>query len=149
MYTEFEATLRAAEDHYLQPQEKEFFLQQLAALDLGLATYEKLQEQEEEIFQGIANCLQEVIPLDQTQALEQALLRWMSVLRYAAMAMLLNSSVYLERQLLAWLANTAQIDPSQSWDQQVSDGLLRALSKLLTQEQQSLLHPFCSRLKPD
>lgn len=142
MYSEFEGSLHAAEDHYLQPQEIEVFTQQLAFLEVALAIYERLRGQEIEIFQSLANRLQEVIAQEQSLALEQVLLRWMAVLRYAAMAMLLQSSDYLEQHLLAWFATTVDLDSTQRLDQQVSDGLINELKRLLSTEQMSLLQPL-------
>ena len=142
MQTDIQAILYKAEDHYLQKSEILDFQNSVASLAERLETYECLRDQEIKIFQPIAEELARAYPEENPQLLEKALKHWLAIMRYSAMAMLLNNPGYLERQILDWLTGMVQAHQIQSLENTIYDLLLSRLEKVLSQKQLLLIHPF-------
>ncbi len=142
MNPDIETFLYAAEDHFLQPQELEGFQETVATLAQRLEVYEALRDQEIDIFQPIANQLEESFPNESQHLLERALTRWLSVLRYSAMAMLMNNPEYLQRRLLEWLTDIVQVHSMEDVENKLSQLLKARLAEMLSEEQIALIQPF-------
>ena len=142
MQSDIQSLLYEAEEHYLQPTEIKDFRNSVASLAQRLEIYEFLRDQEIGIFQPIAEELVRTYPEENPRLLEKALKHWLTVMRYCAMAMLLNNPEYLEHQILDWLTEMVRAHQMQSLENTIYDLLLSRLEKLLSQKQLLLIHPF-------
>ncbi len=142
MQSDIKAILYKAEEHYLQKPEILDFRNSVASLAERLETYKSLRDKEIKIFQPIAEELVRAYPEENPKLLEKALKHWLAIMRYSAMAMLLNNPEYLERQILDWLTEMVQAHQMQSLENTIYDSLLSRLEKVLSQKQLLLIHPF-------
>jgi len=142
MHSELRTLLYDAEVNYLQTSEVEFFRAHVASLQERLETYECLREQEILIFQPIADQLVAAFPKENPKLLEQALKHWLSVLRYCAMAMLLNNPEFLQHRLLEWLTPLVQTHQMELLENSLGKLLLSRLQEVLSEQQLALVHPF-------
>ena len=142
MYNELRTLLYEAETKYLQKPELENFQNCISSLKARLATYECIRDQEIAIFQPIADELMASFADENTQLLEQALKHWLSVLRYCAMAMLLNNPDFLHHRLLEWLTPVVQAHKMEVLEKSIYDLLIKKLKKILTESQFLLIKPF-------
>ena len=142
MHSDIQAILHQAEEHYLKGQEIKVFRIYADSLAKRLETYECLRDQEIKIFQPIAEELVRAYPEENPKLLEKALKHWLAVMRYCAMAMLLNNPEYLERRILEWLTEMVQAHQMQSVENTIYDLLISRLQKELSQKQLALLQPF-------
>jgi hypothetical protein len=142
MHPEIKTLLYEAEDRYLKPEEIGTFKHYASSLAQRLETYELLGDQEVAIFQPVADQLLEAFPQEKQETLERALKHWLSVLRYCAMAMLLNNQEFLQRRLLEWLTNLVQAHQTQAIEMTLYQLLQVRLKELLAEQQLALLQPF-------
>ena len=145
MHSDIEPILQAAEDHYLQPEEVAQFQEAIATLAQRLEVYEMLRDQEIEIFEPIVTQLHEAFPDESSQRLERALKHWISVLRYAAMGMLLNNREYLQRRLLEWLTDFVKVHQMETLEDKLYQFLLEQLEERLSSEQVVCVQPFLAQ----
>lgn len=147
MHPELEQLLYLAEDRYLQTADMKIFRDNMTNLSKALAVYEQLREQEITIFQSVADQLVTICPQASTQQLEMVLQHWIAILRYVAMAALLNNSAYLERRLLEWLSDVVRVYQLEALNQQVYDLLQAELATHLTVNEVALLQPFLTQVQ--
>jgi hypothetical protein len=147
MHSDLEIVARKAEFDYLQQPELDAFKDCVNSLQQRLAIYECLRDKEVEIFQPIAEQLVEAFPDQNQKTLERALKHWLSILRYSAMAMLLNNSEFLQHRLLEWLAPTVQAHQLGSIESTLYELLLGNLQQFLSKPQLTLLQPFLEQAK--
>ncbi|WP_319421416.1 globin family protein [Pleurocapsa sp. FMAR1] len=145
MQSDIENLLYLAEDHYLKQLEIQAFQICAASLAKRLEVYEYLRNHEIDIFQPIAAELSKVHAAEDPQLLEKALKHWLSIMRYCAMAMLLNNPEYFQRSVLEWLTEMVQAHQMQSLENTIYDLLFSQLKKLLSLEQFALIKPFLSQ----
>jgi hypothetical protein len=142
MYPQLKNLLHQAEDRYLEQQEIQHFQYHTASLAQRLEIYELVREQEVAIFQPVANQLLEVFSQQDGKVLEQAVKNWLSVMRYCAMAMLLNNREFLQQRSLEWMTDIAQARQTQDIDRKISEWLQIELHQVLSSKQMTLLQPF-------
>ena len=142
MQSDIKAILYKAEEHYLQKPEIIDFQNSVASLVQRLETYECLRDQEIKIFQPIAEELVRAYPEENPKLLEKALKHWLAIMRYIAMAMLLNNPEYLQRQILEWLTEMVQAHQMQAVESTIYNSLLSRLKKVLSKQQLALIQPF-------
>ncbi|ACK69545.1 conserved hypothetical protein [Gloeothece citriformis PCC 7424] len=147
MQTDLATLFYAAQDHYLSDGEITNFKHQIDTLRLRVEVYECLRDREIEIFQPIANYLEEAFAQENPQVLEQALKHWLSVVRYSAFATLLNNPEYLKHRLLEWLTDIVAAHKMQEIETYLYEFLQLKLSEILTQDQLALLNPFLELAK--
>ena len=145
MQSNIQAILHQAEEHYLAQPEIRVFQNHVVSLANRLETYECLRAREIDIFQPIAEELVRAYPEENPQLREKAIKHWLAVMRYSAMAMLLNNPEYLHRRILEWLTEMVQAHQMQSMENTISDLLLLRLKKVLSQQQLNLLQPFLAQ----
>lgn len=143
MHSDFERFLQDAEDHYLQHAEIAEFKQHVSTLALRLETYERLRDQELEIWQPIAD--QIASSGDSPQRQEKILEQWIAVLRYSAMAMLLNNPEFLQYRLLEWLTGIVQAHQLTDSGHQLSQLLETRLQDVLSIPQWDLIAPYLAQ----
>lgn len=142
MQSDIQAILYKAEDHYLKKTDIKDFQNSVTSLAQRLETYECLRDQEIAIFQPIADELVKAYPEENPKLLEKAIKHWLSIMRYCAMAMLLNNPEYLQRQILDWLTEMVKAHQMQSIENTIYVLLLSGLEKELSKEQLALMEPF-------
>lgn len=142
MQSDLKVILHLAEDHYLKRLEITAFQLHIAKLAKRLEVYEHLRDREIDIFQPIADELSEVYSQVSPQLLEKALKHWLSIMRYCAMAMLLNNPEYLQKGVLEWLTDTVKAHQMQSIEIAIYDLLFSELKKSLPKDQFALMQPF-------
>lgn len=142
MHPEIETLLYKAEEQYLKPLEIKLFKHHATSLSQRLETYEMLRDQEIAIFQPVADRLLKSFPQEKQETLEIALKHWLSVLRYCAMAMLLNNQEFLQRRLLEWLTDIVQAHQTQAIEMSLYQLLHASLKELLSEQQLALVQPF-------
>ncbi|PSF38210.1 phycobilisome protein [Aphanothece hegewaldii CCALA 016] len=142
MQTDFEDFFHRSEHHYLQKSEILLFRQHIGILRQRLATYEALRNKEIEIFQAVANQLEVECTTESTQQLGKALKHWICVMRYCAMAMLLNNPEFLQHRLLEWLTDIVTAHQMQTLEQKLYEILNDQLTQMLPPRQNELIKPF-------
>lgn len=147
MYPDLQILIHEAEFNYLQKDDLEIFSEHIDNLQQKLEVYRLVRDREIEIFQEVANRLVAQFPSTQEKALESSLHHWLLIMRYAAMAMLLNNPEFLERRLLEWLTDIVQIRESQSIDVAVHSLLINQLGKVMNSPELKYLEPFLNQAK--
>ena len=147
MHPEIEALLDQAETRFLKGEEIIAFKRQAATLAQRLKIYEFLREKEATIFQPVANKLQESFPNQKEETLERSLKHWVLVLRYCAMAMLLNDLDFLEQRLQDWVSGLVEAHQTQKVEATVCTLLETRLKELLSEQARAILQPFLDQAK--
>ena len=142
MYSELRTLLYDAESNYLQTPDIELFKEHIASLQERLKTYEILRDREIALFQPVADQLLVAFPAENPPLLERAVKHWLSVMRYCAMAMLLNNPEFLQRRLLEWLTDIVKAHKMTSVENRLYELLQGSLEKNLSESQLTLLNPF-------
>jgi len=142
MHPEIEALLDQAENRFLKAEEITAFKRQAASLSQRLKIYEFLRDKEESIFQPVANKLQETFPDEKQETLERSLKHWLLVLRYCAMAMLLNDQNFLEQRILDWLSGIFEAHQTQKLEATICNLLQTRIKELLSEQARAILQPF-------
>lgn len=142
MQTDFEDFFHRSEHHYLEKSEILLFRQHIGILRQRLATYEALRNKEIEIFQAVADQLEQVCPAESSKQLEKTLKHWILVMRYCAFAMLLNNPEFLQHRLLEWLTDIVKTHQIQTLEQTLYEILSDQLTQKLPPRQNELIKPF-------
>ncbi|MFM1842356.1 MAG: hypothetical protein RLZZ490_1092 [Cyanobacteriota bacterium] len=142
MQKDFERLFHRAEDHYLHPLEIISFRKHLGLMQERLNAYRTLRDNETVIFQAIADQVEMEFSDSPVAQLQQALLHWISILRYSSMAMLLSNPEYLQYRLLEWLEALVQAHDLAAIETRIAELLNQTLAGMLPAEQFKLLHPF-------
>jgi hypothetical protein len=145
MQKDFERLFHRAEDHYLHPLEMISFKKHLGLLEQRLVAYRTLRDQEGLIFQAVADQLEAAYPDRPVTELENALLHWISILRYGSMAMLLSNPEYLQYRLLEWLGDMVKAQEQQDVESRLVELLTVQLQGVLSPEGFELLQPFLAQ----
>lgn len=145
MQKDFERLFHRAEAHYLIPVEIVALRKHIRLLDKRLETYRYLRDNENAIFQTVADRLEADFPEEPTQKLEQCLCHWISTLRYGSMAMLLSNPEYLQYRLLEWLTEMVEAHELRAIETRLSQILSEHLQKVLSAEGFTLLKPFLTQ----
>lgn len=145
MYPEIRDLLYEAEENYLQPKQIERFKDHMSSLVQRQEAYEMLRDNEIAIFQPIADELLAAFPHEKQTSLEKALKHWIAVLRYCAMAMLLNNPEFLQHRLLEWLTDLVQVHQTQAMEMEIYQSLQARLPEFLSNEHMALLQPFITQ----
>ncbi|NCJ07674.1 phycobilisome protein [Synechococcales cyanobacterium C] len=147
MYTDLEALLYQAENHYLTPSDLQTFRGVATELQQRLALYEKLRELESDLFEALALQLQSACADASPAHLTQVLQHWILAFRYSAMAMLLNQPQFLQRRLLEWLTDIVQVHQMGAVETTASNLLLTLLVNRLSPEQIDLVRPYLDQAR--
>jgi hypothetical protein len=147
MHSDLEIVSRKAEFDYLQQPELDAFKQCVDSLRERLEIYECLRDKEIDIFQLVAEQLLDAYPLEEQKLIERALKYWISIMRYSAMAMLLNNPGFLQHRLLEWLTPVFGAYQLEEINNSLYGLLLSDLSQTLTKKQMTFLQPFLEQAK--
>ncbi|HAC65486.1 MAG TPA: phycobilisome protein [Cyanothece sp. UBA12306] len=145
MQIDFDNVFYQAEDHYLQASEINLLKDQITVLGKRLETYKWLRDQEIAIFQPIADQLLMDFPEQNPQVIELAIKHWLGVMRYGAMAMLLNNPEYFRHRVLEWLTDMIDAHEMVSIEQRLYELLESNLENELESDKFDLLKPFLTQ----
>jgi hypothetical protein len=141
MHQHLETLFDEAENRYLKPEELKLLSQYVESLPQRMETYRLLRDQEIELMQQVADQLQAALPQEKTEVLERSIKNALLMLRYCAMAMLLNDESFVAERLLGWLSRTMQAYDSQKIDATLYRLLNQRLTQVFSPQQMSLLSP--------
>ena len=139
MISDIDSILYKAEADYLEQQDLANFKGQIFALEKRLQIYEIISSKETEIFQSIASRL--ASDSNEPDKIRLGLKHWLIVMRYCAMAMLLDNPDYLKYQL-EWLSGQVEAYQTKAIEQKIFELLPKRWKKVLDSEQLSILQPY-------
>jgi hypothetical protein len=142
MDTALQSLIYAADDHYLSDADLDRFHKDVQALAERVEVYEYLRDRELAILQPAADYLTEEFLGSEPKLLERTVVHWLSILRYAAMAMLLNNPEYLHRRILEWLPDLIAVYELRDLELAFYRFLQTQLKSNLSPEQLALLKPY-------
>jgi hypothetical protein len=99
----------SADDHYLSDADLDRFHLQIHALAERIEVYEYIRDREVTILQPAADYLSEEFPNTDSVLLDRTVVHWLAILRYGAMAMLLNNTEFLHDRILEWLPDSIEV----------------------------------------
>jgi hypothetical protein len=129
---------------YLDTNDLTVLSQYVSSLPERIAVYRILRDQELAVMQPIADALQQRSQEPEAKV-ERSVRNGLMVLRYVAMAMLLDDSAFVEGRLQGWLPEMVKAHETQALDQQLFKLLDQQLAKLLTPAQLNLLKPSLAK----
>ena len=142
MQSDIKDILYQAEADYLNSQDVLLFKSHALSLAKRLEVYKLLRDREVAIFQPIADEISSKFSQESPQLIEKALKHWISIMRYCAMAMLLNNPEYLQRSILEWLTEMVRAHQMQSMESTIYDLLFSHLKKIMPSDRFALIEPF-------
>lgn len=135
-----------ADKPYLDANDLTVLSQYVSSIPERIAVYRILRDQEIAIMQPIADALQQRNPASEDKV-ERSVRHGLMVLRYVAMAMLLDDSAFVEGRLQGWLPEIVKAHETQDLDQQLFQFLDQQLAKVLTPAQINLLKPGLTKAR--
>lgn len=147
MHSDIEKILYKAEDVYLDNQDMAAYRYNVAAMADSLETYRLLRDREVEVFQVIADELEEEFPNVTQAELETAIKQWILILRSCAMAMILNNPDYLTLRLDNWFKDILRFQTLADIDKSLYQFLGENLREILSQKQYDRIKPFLLQVR--
>lgn len=142
MSTELQDLIFAADDHYLSDADLNRFQNELQSLNERLDLYEYIRDHEVTLLQPAVDYLVEELSNKDTKVLERAVTHWISILRYAAMAMLQSDAKFLEEHILNWLPDVVDAYDLRDVEIALYRFLQAQLKSSLTPQQLDLIQPY-------
>jgi hypothetical protein len=147
MHPDLQSLLYKSQEHYLQSVEMKLIKHHVGALGSRLAIYKLLRDQELQVFQPVADQLQQLYPREEERVLEQCLLQWITVTRYAAMGMLMSNPEFLQHRLLEWLTDILQAQKTQDISNHIYELLQAQLRQMFSAEQLDMILPYLDQAR--
>jgi len=123
--------LQKSEDRFLNAEEIGVLRDFVAGMPLRLQIYKKLRDRELPILQAVADQVERDLPSAAVEDVKKAISSLMLVLRYCAMALLMNSDeAFLKQRILRWLE---QVSTAYNL-RRINEVIFRHLNQLLSQE---------------
>lgn len=142
MHPQLAAVFDDAENRYLKSEDLSVLSHYVTSLPDRLDCYQAIRDHELEIMQWVADRLQVEIPHEPQENLERSIKNALLLLRYGAMAMLLDDPNFVKQRLLSWVGPTIQVYGSQAIDSTLYRLLNQRLPQVLNARQLSLLSPI-------
>ncbi|WOD40704.1 hypothetical protein [Nodosilinea sp. E11] len=140
MTFKLDALFDSPEKQYLDANDLSLLSQYVSSIPERMTVYRTLRDQEIAIMQPIADALQQ--QGGHAEALvERSVRNGLMVLRYVAMAMLLDDDAFVEERLRGWLPEMVKAYDTQAVDQQLFQLLQQQLAKVFSPAQVNLLKP--------
>lgn len=140
MTFKLDALFESPDKRYLDTNDLNVLSQYISSIPERVTVYRTLRDQEVPIMQGVADALQQ--QSNQPEALvERSVRNGLMVLRYVAMAMLLDDQAFVEERLRGWLPEIVKAYETQTVDRTLFQLLEQKLATVLTPAQMSLLKP--------
>lgn len=142
MHPQIDSIFDEAENRYLKPDELKVVSQYVESLPDRLMAYRLLRDRELEIMQWVADQLQSEFPQEKQETLERSLKNAMLMLRYCAMAMLLNDETFVKERFLSWISDTIKVYHSEAIDTKLYQLMNQQLTQTLGPKAMNLLNPM-------
>ncbi len=142
MENTLQSLIFSADDHYLSDADLSRFQQEVRAISDRIEAYEYIRDRELAIMQPAVDYLSEEFPTTDAKLLERAVIHWLSILRYSAMAMLQNDVSILRDRLLAWIPDAVAAYQIQEIELSLYRYLQSQLKGNLSPEQLAMLQPY-------
>ena len=146
MTFKLDALFNDPEKTYLDTNDLTLLSQYVSSIPERIAVYRVLRDQELAIMQPIADALLQRSGEPEAKV-ERSVRNGLMVLRYVAMAMLLDDSDFVEGRLRGWLPEMVKAHETQPLDQLLFQLLDQQLPKVLTPAQINLLRPGLAKAK--
>jgi hypothetical protein len=137
----FNALFDEPEKRYLSADDLNLLSQYVGSLPERITVYRQLRTDEVAVMQPVADALQVQFPDVSEEMLKRALQNGMLALRYAAMAMLMDTPTFVTKRLQTWLPEMVAAYGTGDIDQALHQLLQKQLTRRLTGEQWALLSP--------
>lgn len=147
MHPDLQSLFYKSQEHYLQAVEIKLLKHHIGDLGSRLATYKLLRDQEVSLFQPVADQLEQLYPREDKRVLEQCLIQWMTVMRYAAMGMLIHNNEFVQHRLLEWLTDILQAQKTQDISDRIYELLKAQLRQMVSTEQLDLILPYLDQAR--
>jgi len=141
MHPQIERLFDEAEDRYLKPEELSVLTDYVESLPQRLEFYQQVRDRELDIMQPVADQLNAALPNENIKELERSVKNAILLLRYCAMAMLLNDERFVQDRLLNWLSQLAKTRKSQRIDAVLLDLLDAQLKQMFSANQLAMIQP--------
>lgn len=142
-----EALFDEPEKRYLQSDELNVLSQYVSSVPERIKTYRQLRDSEVQTLQPIADQLQQQFSEVPEAALKRSIQNGLLVLRYAAMAMLMDDPGLMTKRLQSWLPEMVTAFDTLAVDEALHQLLAQRLSSTLTAQQFALLSPALAMAK--
>ncbi len=136
-----EALFDEPEKRYLQPDELNVLSQYVSSMPERIKTYRQLRDAEIQLMQPVADQLQQRFAQVSEDILKRSIQNGLLVLRYAAMAMLMDDPDFMNKRLQSWLPEMVAAFDTLAVDEALHELLAQRLSATLTAQQFALLSP--------
>jgi hypothetical protein len=140
MTFKLDALFDTPDKKYLDASDLSILSQYVSSIPERMAVYRTLRDQEIAIMQPIADVLQQQGGHSEPMV-ERSVRNGLMVLRYVAMAMLLDDDNFVEDRLQGWLPEMVKAYETQTIDQQLFQLLDKQLGKVFSPAQFNLLKP--------
>jgi Phycobilisome protein len=147
MYPVFQELIHQAESEYLNSNEIELLKGEVSTFKQRIHLYKTIRDKEISMFQEIADQLVLDMSEKDPRNIENCLRQWLLIMRYCAMAMLINNPEFLERRLLEWLIDIVEVEETQAISNSLYSLLMGKLNKLVSDQQVTYIEPFLSQAK--
>jgi len=145
MHNKLETLFNEPEKRYLDTKELSMLSQYVSSLPERITVYRLLRDQEVAIMQPVADAVQQRVPDASDTMIEQSVRHGLMVLRYVAMAMLLDDDAFVDERLKGWLPEIVKAYGTQAVDQELFSLLKQQFNRLLNPAQLGLLTPSLNR----
>jgi hypothetical protein len=144
MTFKLDALFDAPDKRYLDANDLNVLSQYVSSIPERVNVYRILRDQEVTVMQSVADTLQQQANPSEA-ALERSLRNGLMVMRYVAMAMLLDDQAFVEERLRGWLPEIVKAYETQALDRQLFQLLEQKLAAVLSPAQMSLLKPSLAK----
>ncbi|WP_088891902.1 hypothetical protein [Leptolyngbya ohadii] len=133
-----------AENRYLKPEELKNLSQYVSSLPERLQIYRTLRDREIDILQWAADQLQAAMPQENPELLERSVKGAILMLRYCAMAMLMNDDRIVRERYVGWFSELSEVYGMKAIDATLYQYLNQRLNQILGSRAMTLLEPILS-----
>jgi Phycobilisome protein len=145
MSSQIQELIYQASERYLGTEEVELLQAYVTSLPERIALYKLLRDREVNILQAIADQVQQELPNAEVGDVERGIKNLVLVMRYSAMAMLLNDENHLKQRLLGWLEQVMASYDLRQLNELFYKLLNQTLRKELSDKQVALIQPLISQ----
>lgn len=145
MNPKLDALFDEPEKRYLNADELSVLSQYVSSIPERMKAYCLLRDQEIALMQPVADTLQQQMPDASEAILERSVRSGLLILRYAAMAMLMDDETFMDERLQGWLPEMAKAYSTQAIDQKLLELMASRLTQALPPQQMSLLKPALAK----
>jgi len=131
-----------AQDRYLAADELKLLEEYVQSLPERLTLYRMIRDREVDLLQIVADRVPQELPNVQDNDIEIAIKDLILVLRYAAMAMLMNDESFLKERLLKWLGELSGMRDLRRLNEALYKLLQQVLKENLSATQIALIQPL-------